>query len=534
MTPPPLSILVVDDDEVDRMAVRRLGEGLGFSVEEASSLREAMARLTSQPTARPIACVLLDFTLPDGDGFSALATFAGAKLDVPVVMLTGLDDADVVVRLLNAGAADYLPKKALARDRLDHVVRRVSRASLAERDRRLAEAQLTGQQRMLAAVIEQLPSGLIITDHEGRILLRNARSLEMLGADLGGTQTLGELIALSATLPDVPRGRQALAHALGNSVEKESEDFRVAGPRGEVVVRLRRHDVVGEDGGQRVAASLILFADVTELRATESYQRQVMAIASHDLRNPLSAIAMNAAILARAETINDDRRVKTAARITSSATRMGRMIEDLFDYTAAALGKGIPVRYRAIDLSAVVEEAVSEARAAHAGREFQLRREGTLQGTWDPDRMHQVLQNLLGNAVKYSPAGTPISVTAVEVPEVGAVDLVVHNSGETIAPELLPYVFEAYRRGPGGGRHSLGLGLYIVRRIVEAHGGSIGVTSTRTQGTQFQIRLPKNAGDANRTILTPPGGYSQVKIEGTPEPGAAPAPALDASAGNAR
>jgi signal transduction histidine kinase len=245
---------------------------------------------------------------------------------------------------------------------------------------------------------------------------------------------------------------------------------------------------------------------------------------------------MNAAILARAESIGDDRRVKTAARITSSAARMGRMIEDLFDYTAAALGKGIPVRYRAVDLSTVVEEAVSEARAAFAGREFLLRREGSLQGIWDPDRMQQVLQNLLGNAVKYSPAATPIAVTAVEAPEAAAVDLIVHNGGEIIAPELLPHVFDAYRRGPGGGRHSLGLGLYIVRRIVEAHGGLISVTSTRAEGTRFQIRLPKDAGDTGRTVLTPPAGYPQVKIEGTPEPAGAgaPAPALDANAGNGR
>jgi signal transduction histidine kinase len=283
-----------------------------------------------------------------------------------------------------------------------------------------------------------------------------------------------------------------------------------------VVVRLRRHDVVGDDGGQAVAASLIQFVDLTELRTTEAYQRQDMAIASHDLRNPLSAIAMNAAILARADGIADERRVKTAARITSSAARMGRMIEDLFDYTAAALGKGIPVRYRAVDLSTIVDEAVSEARAAHAGRDFPLRREGDLRGTWDPDRLHQVLQNLLGNAVKYSPAGSAIPVTCVEVPAFDAIDLTVQNSGESITPEFLPHIFDAYRRGPGAGRNSLGLGLYIVRRIVEAHGGSITVTSSAPEGTRFTIRLPKHVADAGKPLITPPSGLAKVKAELAP------------------
>jgi sigma-B regulation protein RsbU (phosphoserine phosphatase) len=504
----PLRILVVDDDELDRMAVRRLGEGLGLRVEEASSLSEAMTRLRDQPVDGGIDCVLLDFSLPDGDGFSALATFGAAKVRIPVVMLTGLDDADIVARLLNAGAADYLPKRALSRDRLEQVVRQVSRANLAERERNLAESRLLSQKRLLAAVIEQLPSGLIITDQAGRILLRNAKSLEVLGADLGQTRTLTDLIALAESLPDVPRGRLALAKALGTK-DEESGDFKVAGPRGDVVVRLRRLDVLGDDGGP--VAGLALFADVTELRATEAYQRQVMAIASHDLRNPLSAIAMNAAILSRNDPLPDDRRIKTAARITSSASRMGRMIEDLFDYTAAALGKGIPVRYRQVDLAVVTEEAVSEARAAHAGREITLRKEGDLRGVWDPDRLHQVLQNLLSNAVKYSTPATPIHVACVEDAAASAIDITVENHGEPIAPEFVPHIFDAYRRGPGAGRHSLGLGLYIVRRIVEAHHGIIMVNSTPAEGTTFTIRLPKQISQNDKVLLTPPSGHSRLK-----------------------
>jgi signal transduction histidine kinase len=499
-----LNVLVVDDDEVDRMAVRRLGEGLGFQVAEAGSLGQAMTRLRDHPSA--VDCVLLDYSLPDGDGFSALAAFGVAKVLVPVVMLTGLDDADVVVRLLNAGAADYLPKRALSRDRLDQVVRRASRASLAERERQLAETRIQNQQSLLNAVIEQLPAGLIIADPHGRILLRNARSLEMLGADLAHAETLAELVAGSARLPDVPRGRQALAAALGGG-DAESEDFKVVGARGSAVVRLRRLDVIGDDGAK--AATLIQFDDLTELRATEAYQRQVMAIASHDLRNPLSAIAMNAAILARADSLPDDRRVKTATRITSSASRMGRMIEDLFDYTAAALGKGIPVRLRTCDLGVIADDAVNEARAAHAGREFSLRKQGDLRGTWDPDRLHQVLQNLLGNAVKYSAAGTAVAVTCATVPDGKALDLSVENQGEPIAPEFLPHVFEAYRRGPGAGRHSLGLGLYIVRRIVDAHSGTITVRSARGEGTCFTVRLPKQPPAVDQALLTPPKGHTK-------------------------
>jgi signal transduction histidine kinase len=508
-------VLVVDDDEHDRMVVRRLGEGMSWQVKEASSLKGALAALLNDRPDTALDCVLMDFTLPDGDGFTALTAFAAAGVDVPVVMLTGLDDADVVVRLLNAGAADYLPKRALSRERLAQVVQRVSRARRAESDHRLAEARLHSQQRMLMAVIEQLPSGLLITDRDGRILLRNARSLELLGADLAPTTTIAELIAaVEATAATGPAGRVELARALGSSQEA-TEDFKIRGPLADSAVRLRRLDVV--DDADNTLAHLALLDDVTDLRATEAYQRQVMAIASHDLRNPLSAIAMNAAILARAETLPDERRVKTATRITSSASRMGRMIEDLFDYTLAALGKGIPIRYREVDLAVLVEEAASEARAAHAGRQFLVQKQGDLRGTWDPDRLHQVLQNLMSNAVKYGQPNTPVSVYCAESVEAGAVDIAVENHGDPIQPELLPLVFEAYRRGPGSGRHSLGLGLYIARRIVEAHRGKIDVASGAGAGTRFTVRLPKARPESDKALLTPPQGHHRLPTPRPPE-----------------
>lgn len=230
-----------------------------------------------------------------------------------------------------------------------------------------------------------------------------------------------------------------------------------------------------------------------DLEASEAYQQQVMAIVSHDLRNPLSAIAMNAAILAKGERMTEERRLKTVARITSSAARMGRMIEDLFDYTVATVGKGIPIRPRDADVAAIASEAVNETRAGAPGRVLNLEVAGNLQGVWDPDRLHQVLQNLLGNALKYGDPAAAIEVRCVELAGGESIEIDVDNRGEAISPELLPHVFDAYRRGPGAGRHSLGLGLYIVRRIVEAHQGTILVTSSVEAGTRFAVRLPRKS-----------------------------------------
>ena len=506
--------LVVDDDEVDRMAVRRLGEGLGWRVQEASTLAQALAWFGGRDVHEAVDCVLLDFNLPDGDGFASLAAFATARVEAPVVMLTGLEDADVAVRLMTAGAADFLPKRMLSGERLEQVLTRATRVRRAERERLATEHLLLAQQGLLAAVVEQLPSALLITDRAGRILLRNAKAVELFGAELASASSITEL-AQRAEAPSSAAsfGRAELVRALA-AAEDTEEDFKLASPLGEIAVRLRRLDVVGDgdDGQAKPIARLALFSDVTELRATEAYQRQVMAIASHDLRNPLSAISMNAAILSRADPMTDDRRIRTAARITSSGNRMARMIEDLFDYTLAALGKGIPIRYRAVDLAVIAEEAVSEARAAHAGRQFSLRKEGDLHGVWDSDRLHQILQNLLGNAVQYGDATSPIGISCVEDVEAGTVEICVQNQGEPIPAELLPHVFEAYRRGAGAGRSGLGLGLYIARRVVEAHRGLISVASSEEAGTQFTVRLPKRQPEVvgDKAIITPPRGHGKV------------------------
>jgi signal transduction histidine kinase len=128
---------------------------------------------------------------------------------------------------------------------------------------------------------------------------------------------------------------------------------------------------------------------------------------------------------------------------------------------------------------------------AHPERHIALDTHGEGQGQWDADRLAQVVTNLVGNALQHSPPDTPIRVSTRS--EASLVHLEVHNQGPPISPELLPTLFEPYRRGPesGEGRGSLGLGLFITRQIVLGHGGGVGVRSTLAEGTTFTVRLPR-------------------------------------------
>lgn len=221
---------------------------------------------------------------------------------------------------------------------------------------------------------------------------------------------------------------------------------------------------------------------------TDQFRDQFIGVLSHDLRNPLGAIVAGAALLALAED-HPQRRSRVVTRIISSAQRMERMIADLLDVTHVRLGGTMALRRRPADLEQVCEEAMIEIHAAHPDAVVRLQVNGDLRGGWDPDRLAQVVSNLIGNAIQHG-GGTSITVTGHE--ETDAVTLAVHNGGPPIPPEVLPFVFEPLARGHAeDARHSIGLGLFIARAIVSAHGGDIRVTSSTAAGTTFTVALPK-------------------------------------------
>ncbi|MCI0574127.1 MAG: HAMP domain-containing histidine kinase, partial [Myxococcaceae bacterium] len=208
--------------------------------------------------------------------------------------------------------------------------------------------------------------------------------------------------------------------------------------------------------------------------------------------NPLSAILVGTQALLRREGL-DERGSAAVVRIQHSAERGVRMVRDLLDFTQARLGGGIQVTRRPLNLHALVRDVVEELQAVFPEREVRLLSKGSGEGAWDGDRLAQVVSNLVSNALKYSPVGTPVEVTTFG--EDGSVTLQVHNSGEPIDPGNLSRIFEPMQRATAlvdQQSRSVGLGLYIVRHLVVAHGGTIDVRSTAEEGTTFTVRLPRN------------------------------------------
>lgn len=231
-------------------------------------------------------------------------------------------------------------------------------------------------------------------------------------------------------------------------------------------------------------------------------EAQLIAIVSHDLRNPLHAIGVCATTLEKTTSL-DERQKKVVQRIVNSSARANRLIRDLLDFTQVRLGTGIPVTMREHDVHGLVRQVVEDVALAHPGRRVEVQVRGERLARVDPDRLAQVVQNLVNNAFQHSPPDSSILVLCEGMPDAVRITVQNQNLHGPISEQDLPHLFEPLRRGDGAGggagTGSVGLGLFIARSIVTGHGGTLQAVSNAAQGTQFIAHLPRPAtsdGDA--------------------------------------
>lgn len=288
---------------------------------------------------------------------------------------------------------------------------------------------------------------------------------------------------------------QALARALeaGDGVYRAS--FRLLGIDG------HERSVTGSgraffDDRSRPLQLVGVLNDVTELSQRRAqaedralFAEQMVGIVSHDLKTPLMAVRMSAVLLGRSALTPNQQRI--VDRIGLATARANRLIGDLLDFTQARVGGGLRVTRRALNLHELVCDVVEELALSHPEHSLQHHREGEGDCEADGDRLSQVVGNLVGNAAAYGDRTRPITIYS-QVDHTGFA-IQVHNHGRPIARQALQRIFEPMQRGTeatSSGR-SVGLGLYIVREIARAHGGSVDVDSSPENGTRFTLHVPR-------------------------------------------
>jgi PAS domain S-box-containing protein len=342
--------------------------------------------------------------------------------------------------------------------------------------------------RTFQSLIEASPLPIVSHDRNGVVQIWNRAAEELFGWQ--AEEVLGK------PNPLVPADLADEAHAIGEEVyagavirNREVRRGRKDGTRVDLALSIAPlRDAMGA-----VSGAIAILVDITdrkraeeEVARTARFREHLLGIVSHDLRNPLTAIVTSAQLLLRYGEL-PERQARVVARVSSSADRMARMIDDLLDFARTRLGGEFPIHPRRIDLRQICEQTVEELEFAYT-RQVKIEAQGDLWGDWDPDRMAQVISNLVGNALQHSDGDVAVTLRG----EGDFVVLETKNDGPPIPPEVLPHVFEPGRRGDAraGG---LGLGLFIVQQIVLAHGGSIEVHSMEGGGTTFTLALPRKA-----------------------------------------
>lgn len=461
-------------------ASRPLAETLGTARREA--LENALAALAIALAALGAATLVARRI---GGPLRALEQHSAelARGSVAPVRLSGPREVRRVAQALEAMAAALAGRRA----ELEDATRRAQEAT--------ERAEARGAE--LDAIVAALPVGLVVGDASGRMIRANGAAREIL-----------KLTDADLALPPEEQARRYRVTSVDGRARGPEDHPALRAMRGEVVrgevLRIERAPgepgawvavsaapVRAADGSIRGAVATLV--DVTHVRGLQEERETLIHAVSHDLRTPLHVIVNQAELVRRR---GDEESRRRAEAILASAGRMQRLVEDLVD--AARLETGnVRLRPEPVDLARFVaawRDRVAGTLPVHRVRLLSPGEVPTVLA--DPARLEQVVTNLVSNALKYSVQDAPVDVEVAIAP--GALRLSVRDRGAGIAPEDLPRVFERYWRARGtSGAEGLGLGLFITRKLVEAHGWRIEASSEPGRGSVFTVAVPLDGARAS-------------------------------------
>ncbi|MGQ0508661.1 MAG: ATP-binding response regulator [Myxococcaceae bacterium] len=470
MRSPPADIWIVDDSPLDLESARRILANR-YPVRCFKHGTQVLELLANEA---PPAVLVMDWVMPDLNGIEILKFLRSPESgfdQLQVLLLTARRESGQIVQGLAAGANDYVAKPYVAEELLARVEALIRVQRLTER--------LTRAEKDLRALVENAPDALLEVDAQGRLTFANSEACKMMERELSsmvGTPIRTLLPSLSLHGISVGDGGSLLP----------IPDLKV---RDRVYAPTMR--ALPTDDSARTTIAL---RDVTEQRRAETRRLDFYSVIAHDLRTPLSALML------RTQLIQSGRRGLVSAELRSDVQKMERslrsliaMINDFLDL-ARLEGVGYKVAREPVDLSALLRQTMDEFRPLAEAGKLKLE-SGAVPAdalaTGDAQRLSQVLANLIGNAIKFTPAGGCVSVEILCREH--DLEVRVQDTGSGIAPAAIPHLFQRYNRVLDGahGIPGTGLGLMIVREIIEAHEGTVGVESKLKEGSTFWFRLPR-------------------------------------------
>jgi signal transduction histidine kinase/FixJ family two-component response regulator len=482
------SILVVDDERIIRDGCIKILHKEGCAVQAVGSGEEGLNLLQENP----FDLLLLDLKMPGLSGMEVLQRVKEGYPGLLVVVITGYATVESAVEAMKAGAYDFIPKP-FTPDHLRIVVQRALEKRALEReagrlriDREKGLREIAHEKSKIRTIIHCMADGVLVTDREGQVVLQNPAGVKML------------------RMPAPPSFGQPLLHCVGNDCRKELVEkiTQVGAQMGPAVSQeialedtiLMAHIApVRSDEGD-ILGTVTVLRDISMLKAMDRMKSDFVAMVSHELRAPLASVEQQiSVILGGILGEVNDRQKEMLGRAKERTHALLSLISDLLDL--AKIEAGLVVQYREpVQIAEVLEKAMGILKFQAEAKSL------ILDISWpsflppvmaDRRNMEEVFINLLSNGIKYTGEGGWIKVQGYL--KGGYLCAEVADNGIGISPEDLPHIFDKFYRVKNAQTRKItgtGLGLPIVKRIVEAHLGFIEAESQPGAGSQFRVYLP--------------------------------------------
>ncbi|MBW2048132.1 MAG: response regulator [Deltaproteobacteria bacterium] len=482
-----IKILVIDDEKPIREGCHRVLTGKGYQVITAENGQKGLDVLARQP----VDIVLLDLKMPVIGGEEVLQITREKYPDIPVIIITGHGTVDTAVICMKSGAYDFITKPFQIDQFLLTITRAAEKRRLEKEAHRFKEENIRNlydlnlEKSRLKTIINQMANGVMVTNRNLEVVLHNPALMRLM--------EIGEEVENPVPINMITREESlidTLRQILGGDFPEEesiSQEIRV----GAKVLRAISAPALSPNGA--VAGTVTVLEDITAFKQLDEMKSAFVNMVAHELRSPLVAIRqLNSVLLEGLTGPLEEKQQDFVKRGMNKIDSLLELINDLLDVAKIEAGKFVQHQVPT-DLGPIIEETVAlmEPRAREQGITLTCSCQNLKPVQADPKNMEEVFNNLVSNAINYSPEGGRVTITARGLGEY--MEVKVEDTGVGIPPEELPKIFDKFYRVKHPKTRKVigtGLGLAIVKGVIEAHHGTIDVESSPDKGTTFKILLP--------------------------------------------
>jgi len=481
------TVLIVDDEKVVRDGCRRVLTGKGYEISTAENGQQALEILAAQE----IDILLLDLKMPVMGGEEVLEKTRDVYPDIPVIVITGHGTVDTAVECMKKGAYDFITKPFQIDQFLITVERAADKRHLelkarqfeAENIRNLYDLNL--EKSRIRTIINRMANGVMVTNRNLEVVLHNPALMRLMEI----TEKPKAPTPISEIIKDKDLVDTLKKLLGGEAPEEESISQEIHTKKN----TLRALSAPAMDPDRAVAGTVTVLEDITAFKQLDQMKSDFVNMVAHELRSPLVAIRqLNSVLLEGLAGPLEEKQQDFVKRGMAKIDSLLNLINDLLDIAKLEAGKFVQHQVPT-DIGKIIEETVAlmEPRAQKQGILLTHSIETLKPVQADPKRIEEIFNNLISNAINYSPEGGRVTVSAKGLGEY--MEIRVEDTGVGITQEELPKIFDKFYRVKNPKTRQVigtGLGLAIVKGVIDAHQGSIHVESVPDAGTTFKVLLP--------------------------------------------